>query len=99
MIADQPDVAVDAYWAYDDLFHHELARGSGKPLLARLVYDLRARARMCHLNTMDRRFDAQAREHLLVLDAIARGDAAEARRAMEAHGDGVKERLLAWLAR
>jgi DNA-binding GntR family transcriptional regulator len=98
-IAADPDIAVEHYWAYDDAFHHELALAGGKPLLARLVDDLRARARMCHLKTMDRRFEAQALEHLAVLDAIARRDAAGARQAMETHGDNVKDRLLNWLAR
>jgi DNA-binding GntR family transcriptional regulator len=98
-IAAQSDIDVEQFWAYDDAFHHELAVNSGRPLLARMVDDLRARARMCHLKTMDRRFDAQAQEHLTVLDAIARRNPLDARHAMEAHGDRVRERLLNWLSR
>jgi DNA-binding GntR family transcriptional regulator len=98
-IVAEPDITLDEYWAYDDVFHRELANGGGKPLLARLITELRRQARMCHVKTMDRRFDAQAAEHLLVLEAIARHQPADARQAMEEHEDRVKERLLTWLAR
>lgn len=94
-----PKVGVEDFWDYDDTFHRELARGSGKPLLAGMIEDLRGRARMCYLKTMDRHFGPQASEHLLVLEAIARRDPARARLAMRRHGDKVKERLLKWLAR
>ena len=98
-IAVDPAVDVERFWAYDDAFHQALARGSGKPQLARIIEELRGRARMCHLKTMDLHFAPQAREHLLVLEAIARRDVVQARQAMRRHSDRVRDRLLQWLAR
>ncbi len=94
-----PHVAAEHYWTYDDAFHRDVARGSGKSLLAQMIEELRGRARMCHVKTMDRQFAAQAAEHLNILEALSARDSAGARRATEAHIDGVRARLLAWLAR
>ncbi len=98
-IAANPQIDVEHYWTDDDTFHRDVARGSGKLLLARMIEELRGRARMCHVKTMDRQFAAQAAEHMDILQALAAHDGAGARHATEAHIDCVRARLLAWLAR
>jgi len=88
----------NAFWRYDDAFHDLVGRGSGKPLLASLIGDLRRKARMCHLRRMPRNFNAQAAEHLSVLYALSERDGFGAKRAMARHLDQVRARLLQWLA-
>jgi len=45
---------------------------------------------------MEKNFEQQALEHIAVLEAIAGGDAAGARKAMEVHVDGVRDRFVRW---
>jgi DNA-binding GntR family transcriptional regulator len=92
-----PEVEFEAFWRHDDRFHDAIADAAGKPLLAGLIKDLRGKARMCHIRRMPRTFQAQGREHIALLDALASGDAARARAAMAEHLDAVRNRLLAWL--
>lgn len=91
-------VDFDIYWQADDRFHEAIAWGSGKPVLARLIVNLRSQARMCHVTRMPTIFAEQGSEHLAVLSAIAQKDAAGSRRAMRAHLDNVRRRLLRWLS-
>jgi DNA-binding GntR family transcriptional regulator len=92
-----PEVEFETLWRHDDRFHDAIADAAGKPLLAGLIKDLRGKARMCHIRRMPRTFQAQGREHIALLDALASGDAARARAAMAEHLDAVRNRLLAWL--
>jgi len=94
-----PEAEFEAFWRHDDAFHGAIAEASGKPLLAGLIRDLRGKARMCHLRRMPGSFQAQGKEHLAVLDALAAGDAARARAALLTHLDEVRARLLTWLGR
>jgi DNA-binding GntR family transcriptional regulator len=105
LIATSRDFCVDqnpdfeAYWRYDDAVHDLIATECGKPLLASLIDGLRQKARMCHLHRMPRSFDAQAREHLAILEALQNREARQAKRAMERHLDQVRSRLLDWLSK
>lgn len=96
LLAD-PDIEFDPFWYYDDSFHLFVAKGSGKPLLANIIENLRNKARMCHITRMERNFEAQASEHLAVLEAIKAQDSEGARIAMINHLDQVRERLMKWL--
>lgn len=96
LIAD-PDVEFDPFWSYDDSFHLFIAERSGKPMLASMIQNLRNKARMCHMVRMERNFEAQAREHLAVLEAVEARDPERARAAMINHLDRVRERLTKWL--
>lgn len=95
--AEAPEADVEAFWRHDDVFHGTIAGAAGKPILAALIEDLRGKARMCHLRRMPRTFQAQGREHLALIDALARGDADAARNAMAIHLGQVRQRLLSWL--
>lgn len=96
LLAD-PDVEFDPFWTYDDGFHLFIAEGSGKPLLASMIQNLRNKARMCHMVRMERNFEAQAREHIAVLEALEARDPERARAEMINHLDRVRERLMKWL--
>ncbi len=87
----------DMFWAYDDRFHHFIAAHSGKPLLAKLIGNLRDMARMCHVTRMERSFVNQAAEHIDVLRQIEAGSSEGARAAMARHITRVRERLMRWL--
>ncbi len=92
-----PDVEFDIFWGYDDGFHQFIAEGSGKPLLASMIQNLRNKARMCHMVRMEQNFDAQACEHIAVLKALEARDPEQARAAMVSHLNRVRERLMKWL--
>jgi DNA-binding GntR family transcriptional regulator len=95
--AGEPEADFEAFWRHDDTFHGAVAEACGKPLLGALIADLRRKARMCHVRRMPKSCQAQAREHLTVLDALAAGDGPQARAAMADHLDKVRSRLLTWL--
>ena len=94
-----PEQEFEDFWRYDDRFHETIASGSGKPLLASLIMDLRNKARMCNLLRMQKNFQEQASEHVAVLEAVSEGDAARARTAMARHVDQVRTRLVNWLTK
>lgn len=95
-VAKHPEMDLEPFWKYDDEFHDFVAKASGRPILQQHVQNIRQRARMCHVVRMEKNFEEQALEHIAVLEAIAAGDAAGARRAMERHVDGVKDRFVRW---
>ncbi|TQS29718.1 GntR family transcriptional regulator [Microbispora sp. KK1-11] len=76
-----------AYVAADQRFHLALLALSGNARLVETVRDLRARARLYGLRGLPdaRMMAASAREHLDLLDALVRGDAAAAERLMNHH--------------
>ncbi|WP_232823158.1 GntR family transcriptional regulator [Oceanibium sediminis] len=92
-----PDIEFDPFWSYDDRFHLFIAEGSGKPMLAKMIENLRDKVRMCHMMRMKRNFAEQAHEHIEVLKALEARDSERAREAMAQHLDRVRERLMTWL--
>lgn len=88
----------ERFWAHDDAFHDTVANEAGQPLLGRMIEDLRRKARMCHVPRMPASFADQGMEHVVLLDALEAGEAEAARRAMQAHLDAVRRRLVNWLA-
>ncbi|MBE3013162.1 GntR family transcriptional regulator [Microbispora sp. NEAU-D428] len=76
-----------AYVAADQRFHLALLALSGNARLVETVRDLRARARLYGLRGLPdaRMMAASAREHLDLLDALVRGDAAAAESLMTHH--------------
>ncbi|GGO24462.1 GntR family transcriptional regulator [Microbispora rosea subsp. aerata] len=83
--ADRGDLL--AYVSADQRFHLALLALSGNARLVETVRDLRARARLYGLRGLpDARMQAaSAREHLDLLDAVVRGDAAAAESLMDRH--------------
>lgn len=93
-MVDPRDVSQDRHWSVDDLVHLSIAEASGNRLMARLVKDLRERTRMFGLSRIPRRFDPGKVEHLAILTAIERGDAAGAALAMQRHIDNARQGIL-----
>lgn len=98
-LLDDPEQEFEEFWRYDDRFHEMIASGTQKPLLAKMIVDLRNKARMCNLLRMQRNFQEQASEHMAVLNALAARDGAAAREAMFTHLDHVRSRLVHWLTK
>src|SRR3546814_19165239 len=76
----QPDLSFEDFWRYDDGFHEEIARASGKAVLDATILDLRRKARMCHIQRLPGRFGDQAADHLDVLNELHAGNRQLARK-------------------
>ena len=86
------------HWALDDDIHGAISQACGNDLLAANVRTLRRKTHLFNLKRMPNRFLPGCREHLSILDAIARGDGQAAREAMANHLDNVKASILKMLA-
>lgn len=73
------------HWLLDDRIHEHVAEASGNAVAARIIKDLRAATRMFEINRPFERVNADAQEHLAILDAIDAGDRDPARAAMRYH--------------
>lgn len=89
-----------AWAAADDLFHRTLIERSGNGRIARIagtIMDQSHRARMLTLR-MRAKPVRSVEEHQAIIDAIARGDAAQARRHARDHRARARDELLPLLA-
>lgn len=78
------------HWAVDDMVHGLVAEASGSAVLIDLIADLRRRTHMFDLRRVPNRFHASCVEHLALVDAVARGDGAEARNIISLHIENIK---------
>jgi DNA-binding GntR family transcriptional regulator len=85
---------VTQHWSCDDIIHALISNGSGNSVLAELVHDLRLRTRMFDFSVLPERFKPGCLEHLEIVDAVMKGDAARARTVMGHHIDSVKSSIL-----
>jgi DNA-binding GntR family transcriptional regulator len=85
-----PTPTVAQHWAVDDMVHGVVAQASGNNLLVDMIGDLRRRTHMFDLRRIPTRFHASCIEHLALIDAVARGDAAEARNIVTLHIENIK---------
>ncbi|MBL6457399.1 GntR family transcriptional regulator [Belnapia sp. T6] len=86
------------HWDADDRLHGSIADASGNAVLAQLVRSLRRKTRMFNLKRMPERFLPGSLEHLAIIAALERRDAAAARDAMALHLDNSKRSILQVLA-
>jgi DNA-binding GntR family transcriptional regulator len=82
------------HWTADDLLHGAICEASGNAVLAEMVRGLRRRTRMFNLKRMPERFLPGCREHLAIIEALARGDETPARRSMATHLENTKQSIL-----
>lgn len=80
---------IHAHWANDDEVHNLFLDACGNVVMAGIVRDLRVTTRLFEIARLAERLGPDAREHLAILDALAAGDAEEARRAMAAHAQSL----------
>ena len=70
----------------DELFHRTLAEAAGKSYAWSIVEDIKAQMdRVRHLSVQRFPNDALVRQHMAIVDAIAKGDAAASEKAMREH--------------
>lgn len=82
----------------DEAVHGAIADGSGNPLMAGMIRDLRRRTRIFDLGRMPERAQAVYREHLDIVAAVEIGDPHAAADAMTRHIDNVKTAVLRHVA-
>jgi DNA-binding GntR family transcriptional regulator len=88
MNAESPTVA--QHWAVDDMVHGLVAGASNNHMLGALIQDLRRRTHMFDMRRIPSRFRSSCKEHLDLVDAIEKGDAAAARKIAGTHIENVK---------
>lgn len=96
--ADSRAVEFNDFWQSDDAFHLAVARAAGLNILPAILAEQRAIARRCTITRTHDRFADQAREHVAVIDAIAKGNEAAAYDAMSLHFEHARARFLAWFS-
>lgn len=84
--------------AMDNAVHEAIADGSGNPLMAGMIRDLRRRTRIFDLGRMPERAQAVYQEHLNIVVAIEIGDPHGAAEEMTRHIDNVKSAVLNHIA-
>ena len=88
----------DPAWRLDDDLHDVIAAAAGSERLRGMVRDLRREGHLVDPRRLPDRVLPGTREHLVLLDAIERGDATAAAAAMRDHLEQVKADFLALLA-
>lgn len=91
------NVTADDHRLLDDRVHVSIARASGNETLANIVLGLRRKTAMFDMKRIPERFTHSCDEHLLILKAIAAGNAAKARKEMFDHLGNVRSAILAHL--
>jgi len=82
----------------DEDLHRLIAAAAGNPVLEEMIRNLRTRTSMFRFGRLPTRRHDVIREHLAIVDALASGDAAAARGAMEQHLDQVRLTIIARLS-
>jgi DNA-binding GntR family transcriptional regulator len=74
-----------AHWQFDNRFHTFFAKAANQETLARSIAQMRVIARLFRISSELHRKTENDEEHLAILDAVERRDAAAAKAAMLAH--------------
>lgn len=82
----------------DEDLHRLIAAAAGNPVLEEMIRNLRTRTSMFRFGRLPTRRHDVIREHLAIVDALASGDAAAARGAMEQHLEQVRLTIIARLS-
>ena len=80
-----PEQHTDAHWRSDDEVHGVYLDACGNPVLADTIRLLRNATRLFEITRLSDRVAADAREHLVIVDALASEDRRQIRRAVQAH--------------
>lgn len=92
MEAETPSPA--QHWLVDDLIHDSIAEAANNKVLSAMIRDLRRRTHIFNTTRIPGRRRPGALEHLAMIDAIAVGDAAQARTLMAQHIENVKASIV-----
>ena len=88
------EISKTRHWTLDDEIHDQIASHCGNRSLAALIGETRRKIRMCNVERRPERLLPACREHLAIVDAIMRRDAAVARHAMIQHLTNVRQGIL-----
>lgn len=83
----------------DERLHGQIADAAGNPQLSQIILMLRRQTQMFDLRAMPERLADTCREHLAIIDAVARGDGDGAAARMSAHLEGVRGSIIRRLTR
>ena len=83
-----------AHWEMDDKLHLLFPDALGNNVLVRMIRQLRISTRLFELTSPAGRVQADAAEHIAILDAFEKGDARRARAAMVTHLRNVAAEIL-----
>ena len=87
-------VSKTLHWTLDDEIHDQIAAHCGNRSLEKLIGETRQKIRMCNVERRPERLLPASREHLAIVEAITRRDAAAARHAMVQHLTNVRQGML-----
>lgn len=83
-----------AHWEMDDRLHMLFPEALGNGTLMKIIRQLRMTTRLFELTSPSGRVQADAAEHIAILDAVEKGDARQARTAMVTHLRNVAAEIL-----
>lgn len=88
-----------AHQVLDADLHGLIGKYCDNEMLAGIIAELRRKTRMFSLKRLERRLEPVCREHLAMIDALARGDTADAAARTAEHIDNIRTSILAKLSR
>lgn len=97
-LLDGGDPTVPDHMQTDADLHGMITAACGNQLMTDMIADLRRKTRMFSMKRMPERFEPICREHLAILDALARGDGREAAAQVTQHIENVKQSILQKIA-
>ena len=75
----------DAHWVSDDNLHNMIIDHCGNSVMANVLRELRATTRLFEIDRLKDRLKPDSTEHLIIIEAIERGDAEATRIAVATH--------------
>jgi len=75
----------DAHWFSDDNLHNMIIDYCGNAVMVKVLRELRATTRLFEIDRLKDRLKPDSSEHLLIIEAIERGSAADTRKSVAIH--------------
>lgn len=75
----------DAHWVSDDNLHNLIIDHCGNTVMAKVLRELRATTRLFEIDRLKDRLKPDSTEHLVIIEAVERGDAGQTRDAVAQH--------------
>ena len=75
----------DAHWVSDDNLHNLIIDHCANAVMAKVLRELRATTRLFEIDRLKDRLKPDSTEHLVIIEALERGDAEQTRSAVAVH--------------
>jgi DNA-binding GntR family transcriptional regulator len=79
----------DAHWFSDDNLHNMIIDHCGNEVMAKVLRDLRATTRLFEIDRLKERLKPDSTEHLVIIEALEKGDPDGTRSAVATHIDSL----------